>query len=200
MKIKIYYLITGITTILLSSYIFKINSDDYLIVNNDPSTCRYYQYGKSSYMDYFLAYKYTVNNLEYYVRVRKYSFTNSDTAYFRKGEENYYSYNKESQKESIIIPIVPTQGQKWFEADSSWSYEVIKVNQTFKTPIKKYHECILVECKQLTNRDKLKSQTYHLYYSKGNGYVGNVNVTNGTILSYLKEVVHNAKPGTVVGK
>ena len=82
--------------------------------------------------------------------------------------------------------------------DGSWSYRILKINQTFVTPEKEYPECILVECKQLTGKDKDKSNVYHLYYSKGYGYVGNID-KKGNVLSYLSKVVTDAKVGTVIG-
>ena len=171
---------------------------DYLMIYPNHKTASYYKYGKASYLEFFLDDKVKFGEHEYYARVRNYSWGSLDTAYFRKDETNFYHFDKITMTESLQLPRNPIVGQEWKDTDGSWSYKIIKVNQTFLTPEKEYPECILVECRQLTGKDKDKSPLYHLYYSKGYGYVGNVD-SKGNVLSYLSKVVTDAKVGTVVG-
>lgn len=174
-----------------------IDSDKYLNFYNDMSTASYYKMGSSAYLDYYLSDKIIKGDHEYYTRIRKYSWGDSDTAYFRQDSNNFYHYDAKIDRESIVLPKKIEMGQKWFEADSSWSYEVIGIHESLVTPDKKYKDLIVVECKQLTDRDEQKSKAYHMYYAKGLGMVGSMN--DGKLTSYLAEVKKNAKDGDKVG-
>lgn len=171
---------------------------DYLMFYSNHKTTSYYKYGRDSYLEFFLDNKVKFSDHEYYARVRSYSWGSQDTAYFRKDEINFYHYDKVTMSESLQLPRTPVPGQEWQDTDGSWAYRILKIDQTFVTPGKEYPECILVECRQLTGKDKNKLSLYHLYYSKGYGYVGNVD-SKGKVLSYLEKVVTDVEDATVTG-
>ena len=174
-------------------------SNEFVMIYEDSKTAKYFKYGSGSYLDYFLDETVTFDDNTYRPRVRMYSNGSSDTAYFRKGEKYYYHYDKEVSTENIELPIDPKEKDYWIEADSSWDYTVLKMGVNFKTPIKNYKDCVLLQCRQLKGRDKNKSQIYFLYYCRGFGYVGNSS-KEGRVYSYLKELKYNAKSGHVIGK
>ena len=185
-----------LSVIIFSFNYIKING--FISLFENSNSAKYYKYGKNHYFEYFDNNKETIANKEYYIKYRRYSWGNVDTTYLRKGTDNYYHIDKKTLEESIVLPVNPKLGDKWMENDLSWSYEVIAEGQNFKTPAKKYKNCIKVNCKQLTNRDKGKSKEYFLYYSDKFGYIGNVD-SKGKILSYLSEVKLNAKEGEKIG-
>ncbi len=170
----------------------------YISLFENSSSAKYYKYGKTHYFEFFDNKKEPINGKEYYIRYRKYGWGTTDTTYYRKGKEYYYHIDKKTLVESILLPIKPELGNKWLDADESWSYEVIATKQKFRTPKKKYANCIKVHCKQLTDRDSKKSKEYFLFYSPKYGYVGNVN-HKGKVLSYLSELKLNAKEGDKIG-
>ncbi len=169
------------------------NADNYLTFYEESNTAKYFKMGNSTYLDYFLKVKVKFGDNEYYARIRKYSWGKTDTSYFREGEKNYFHFDPKTNSESVVLPKQIKLGQKWFEADSSWSYEIIGIDEKLETPLKKYKGLIVIECIQLTSRDKLKSKVYHLYYAEGLGMIGSVN--NGQLTSYLAELKVNAKGG-----
>ena len=186
-----------ITLFFLVSFSSK-DLEGYITLFENSNSAKYYKYGKTHYFEYFANEKENINGNEYYVEFRKYGWGDIDTTYYRKGTEYYYHINKKTLEESIVLPINPKVGDSWMENDKSWSYKVIGNEQKFKTPAKKYKNCIKVHCKQLTNRDKNKNKEYFLFYSPEFGYVGNVD-SKGKILSYLSEVKLNAKEGGKIG-
>ncbi|HEY9082908.1 MAG TPA: hypothetical protein VIN73_06220 [Vicingaceae bacterium] len=171
----------------------------YITLFENSNSAKYYKYGKSYYIEFFNNDKEVIGEKEYFVKYRKYSWGDIDTNYYRKGIDNYYHIDKKTLKESIILPINPKLGDNWMENDKSWSYEVVADKQKFKTPTKKYKNCIKVHCKQLTNKDKEKSNEYFLFYSPKFGFVGNVD-SKDKILSYLSEVKLNAVEGEKIGE
>ncbi len=191
--------IIGILILSITMFSFtQIKMDGYISLFENSSSAKYYKYGKSYYFESFDNNKEIIADKEYYVKYRKYGWGDVDTTYYRKGTENYYHIDKKTLEESIVLPVNPKLGDKWTENDKSWSYEVIAEDKKFKTPSKKYINCITVNCKQLTNRNKEKAKEYVLYYSPEFGYVGNVD-SKGKILSYLSEVKLNAKEGEKIG-
>ncbi|WP_156033121.1 hypothetical protein [Sediminibacter sp. Hel_I_10] len=191
--------IIGILILSITMFSFtQIKMDGYISLFENSSSAKYYKYGKSYYFESFDNNKEIIADKEYYVKYRKYGWGDVDTTYYRKGTENYYHIDKKTLEESIVLPVNPKLGDKWTENDKSWSYEVIAEDKKFKTPAKKYINCITVNCKQLTNRNKEKAKEYVLYYSPEFGYVGNVD-SKGKILSYLSEVKLNAKEGEKIG-
>lgn len=173
------------------------NADNYLTFYEESNTAKYFKMGNSAYLDYYLADKVKFGDHEYYARIRKYSWGKTDTSYFREDDQNYLHFDLKTNSESVVLPKQVELGQKWFEADSSWSYEIIGIDEKLETPAKKYKGLIVVECVQLTGRDKLKSKVYHMYYAEGLGMVGSVN--NGQLTSYLSEVKKGAKEGEKIG-
>ncbi len=137
---------------LLTSISFgqKKNASNYLTFYEDANTTKYFKMGNSTYLDYYLADKVKFRIYEYYVRIRKYSWGDTDTSYFREDDQNYYHFDPKVNSESIVMPKEIIQGQKWLEADSSWSYEVIGIDEKLSTPAKNYKGLIVIECVQLT--------------------------------------------------
>lgn len=172
--------------------------DGYITLFEQSNNAKYFKYGKTYYFETFDSKKELLAGNEYYVRYRRYGWGRVDTSYYRKGADNYYRINKKTLEETIALPLNPKLGDKWLENDESWSYEVIAEGEHFKTPAKKYKNCIKVYSKQLTNKDKSRNAEYFLYYSPKYGYVGNVDA-NDNILSYLNEVKLNAKEGDKIG-
>ncbi len=171
--------------------------DDYFPLYEVSNTAKYFKMSNGSYLDYFPGNKVNYENNEYYAKVRIYSWGKSDTTYYREDEKGYYHFNPKTNNESVVLPKEVKIGLKWLEADSSWSYEIIGVNEKLETPLKKYKGLIVIECTQLTGRDKEKSKVYHMYYAHGIGMVGSMN--NGILTSYLAEVRKNAKEGDRIG-
>ena len=191
--------IIGILSLSLALFSFTYyNLSGYVTLFENSNSAKYFKYGKSHYFEFFDNKKEIISGKEYYVNYRKYSWGDIDTTYFRKGVKYYYHINKKTLDESIVLPVNPKLGDDWLENDNSWSYEIIAEDQKFKTPAKKYKNCVKVHCKQLINKDKEKSKEYFLFYSPKFGYVGNVDV-EGNILSYLSEVKLNAKEGDKIG-
>lgn len=191
-----------VTNILLSLALFVFgqtkNGEGYIPLHNDPKTASYYQAGNNTYLDYFDKTMASFEGNDYYVRIRTYSWGKRDTSYYREDNEYYYHFDPDNGTESIVLPKQITVNQMWYEADSSWSYKVIGIDETIKTPAKKYKELIIIECEQLTRRDKNKDKVYHLYYAKDVGLVASVNF--GKISSYLSEIKAAKKDGDKIGK
>lgn len=172
-------------------------TDNYFPLFESASTAKYFKMGNSSYLDYFLDKKIQFGENEYNVRIRKYSWGVIDTAYFREDDKYYYHYYPKVNKESIFLPKIVSIGQKWLEEDKSWSYEIIGIDEKLETPKEKYKDLVVVECYQITDRDKDKSKVYHMYYARDIGMVGSVN--NGKLTSYLSEIKKNSKKGETIG-
>lgn len=179
-----------IVFVLLSSCVATKQNNEFIQIYNKSSKVSFYQNTNSSFTYYFLDKKASFNNKEYTVKIRTYSWGDVDTSYYRMDSTNFYHYKVSLNEESIVIPRKPILNQKWLESDNSWQYIVIKENQILTTPSKVYTDCVVLECKQLTNRDKSKSPVYYMYYSKGFGYVGNTD-SNGKLLCYLKKISNN---------
>jgi hypothetical protein len=175
----------------------QTNAGNYLPFYEGSNTARYYKMGKSAYLDYFLADKVKFGDHEYYAKIRKYSWGDIDTSYYREDDKNYYHFDPRVNGESVVLPKAIEPGQKWFESDGSWSYEIIGIDEKLKTPAKEYKGLLLIECLQLTGRDKEKYAAYNIYYAKGIGMVASVN--NGKLTSYLFEVKKNVKEGEKIG-
>lgn len=191
--------IIGILILAIIMFSFtQMEMDGYITLFENSNSAKYYNYGKSYYFESFDKEKEIIADKQYYVKYRKYGWGDIDTTYYRKGTDNYYHIDKKTLEESVVLPVNPKIGNKWTEIDKSWSYEIIAEDQKFKTPAKKYKNCIKVYCKQLTNKDKEKNKEYFLYYSPEFGYVGNEDA-KGKILSYLSEVKLNAKEGDKIG-
>ncbi|MFL9829495.1 hypothetical protein ABS764_01400 [Flavobacterium sp. ST-87] len=186
-------IILGFILIFTMSFSF-INDSSYYILFEKANNIKLYKYGKDYFYEYFMDEKKEINGNLYYVEIRKYSFGDIDTTYIRKSDTNYLQFNRKTNAESILLPLEPKIGDNWIENDGSWKYEVIEENKTFNTPNRNYEDCILVSCKQLTNRDLNKNEEYLLYYSKEFGFVGNVDKEKN-ILSFLKELKLNTKKG-----
>jgi hypothetical protein len=181
--------------IIVSTMSFSlINDNNYYLLFEKANNIKFFKYGKHYYYEYFMDEKKEINGNLYYVEIRKYSFGDIDTTYIRKSDVNYLQFNRITNSESILLPTNPKIGDNWLENDGSWKYEVIEEKATFETSNKNYDDCILVKCKQLTNRDSNKNEEYLLYYSKESGFVGNVDKEKN-ILSFLKEIKLNTVKG-----
>ncbi|MBL7788767.1 MAG: hypothetical protein JNL75_02905 [Chitinophagales bacterium] len=174
------------------------DANNYIIFYEESNTAMYFKMGNSAHLDYYLPDKVKFGEFEYYAKIRHYTWGKIDTTYYREDDENYYHYDHRINKESIVLPKKVTLGQKWLEADSSWCYEIIGIDKQLQTPARNYEDLIVIECIQLTGRDKLKSKEYHLHYANGIGLIGSE--TNGKLTSYLAEVKKSAKEGEKIGK
>ena len=186
-------IILAFILVITMSFCFLEDNNYYLLFDN-ANNIKLFKYGKHYYYEYFTDEKKEINGNLYYVEIRKYSFGDVDTTYIRKSDINYLQFNRKTNSESILLPLIPKKGDNWLENDGSWKYEVIEEKATFKTPNKTYENCILVKCKQLTSRDSEKNEEYLLYYSKDFGFVGNVDKEKN-VLSYLNEIKLNTKKG-----
>jgi hypothetical protein len=184
--------------VLLTSFCYgQTKSIKNFTLLEESKTARYYKMAGGSYLDYYLPDKVIFNEKDYYVKIRKYSWGDDHTSYYREDDINYYHYDPKKNTESILLPKQITMGMKWLEADSSWSYEVIDIDKKLKTPLKDYNNLTVIECKQLTNRDKDKYKTYHMYYAEGFELIGSVN--SGHLTSYLSHIKKDAKAGDKIG-
>jgi len=171
------------------------NTSNYSPLRDPYNTAKFFATENGAFVDYFLPNTFKIGTFEYDARVRSYYSGQKDTAYLREDALNYYSMDLQLNKESILLPKQVTVGQKWFEADSSWSYEILDINKTYKTPAKTYKNLVEVLCTQLTGRDKNKSQVYHLFYAEKLGFVGSVSSRN--YKCYLAKTKKNPKIGEV---
>lgn len=190
---KIVFLFVIVTAMSFS----LLNENNYYLLFEKNNSIKFFKYGKYYYYEIFLNKKKEINGNLYYVEIRKFSFGDIDTTYIRKSDVNYMQFNRITNAESILIPINPKIGDIWFENDQSWKYEVIEEKVNFQTPNKKFVDCVLIRCKQLTNRDSNKEEVYFLYYSPKFGFVGSVD-KNKKIVSYLKEIKLNTKKGDYI--
>lgn len=71
-------------------------------------------------------------------------------------------------------------------------YTILKTGQSFTSGDTTFADCLLVECRQLTGRDKEKDDIYYLYYAKGFGYAGSTD-NKGKVKSFFKKRM-NAGP------
>jgi hypothetical protein len=161
-------------------------SKEYLVLETSSKVGWIYVMGKGSFIDYFADRQEQIGEHTYSVRIRQYSWNKFDTAYYRAGEENYVSCNRQTGKETIEIPKKPVAGQSWYESDSSWVYTISSTDARLSTPVKNYKNLVEIQATQVTGRDKQKYTTYRNFYARGIGYVGSI--VDGKLLSYLKEM------------
>src|SRR5690554_6789836 len=122
----------------------QISSQNYLSLFDHSTTAKYYKMRGASYIDYFLDEKVTINGQDYFARIRNYSWDKADTAYFREDAHNYYHYDLETKSESVVLPKEVEIGDMWYESDSSWSYEVVGIDEILETPEKNYENSLVV--------------------------------------------------------
>ncbi|WBA40687.1 hypothetical protein [Hymenobacter canadensis] len=174
------------------------STEKYVNIHEKSNNSALFKMGNGTYLDFYLDSKFKFGTHEYYVKIRNYSWGKIDTSYIREDNNNYYHFNRKLKNESILLPKNVKLGQTWFEADNSWSYKIIGIDEKLTTPAKRYKKLVVVECIQLLNRDKEKFKMYHMYYAEGVGLIASVN--NGNLTSYLVELKENAKIGDVIGK
>lgn len=144
----------------------------------------------NTFVDYYLIQGFTFNSLQYSARVRVYSYTDVDTAYFRESQEGLVYVDPETFVETVDLPKNPQVGQKWQEP-SNWVYEIKSINASLQTPDKEFTNLIEIEAKQTTGESREKFTKYNNFYAEGIGYVGSM--VNGTVFSYLTEAVEIAQ-------
>lgn len=174
-----------------------INNEHYFQITPDPAYARLFQLYGSNYLTYFVSDSLQIGEHWYFPKITRYASGKIDTTYYREDAQHFYHFQAVSKHESVEMPKMPAVGQQWFEADSSWSYTILSMNEKLKTPAAKYTELLLLECEQLTGRDKAKAKRYHLYYARGKGHVATK--INGELISYCYKEVSGAKDGDVVG-
>ncbi|RED42998.1 hypothetical protein DFQ10_107186 [Winogradskyella eximia] len=64
--------------------------DGYITLFENANSGKYFKYGKSHYFEFFAKDKELINNQQYYVKYRRYSWGDVDTTYYRKGKTYYY--------------------------------------------------------------------------------------------------------------
>lgn len=153
-----------------------------------PSTqANYYKMTNGQdYLDFFRDETVVLMGMDYRMRVRLYSWGENDTAYFRESAQGFYSFDRHTGKENLVLPKEVFAGQKWQETDKSWDYEVMSIQGTLTTPVAHYEDLIVVSCVQLTHRDRNKAPTYLMYYGADVGLVGVF--SDGKLSSYLAEI------------
>lgn len=157
----------------------------YFFIPATSTTEILYSMGTATFKDYYLSETVVINNKNYSVRVRDYSWGEKDTAYFRLGADGFYSCSK-SGFETMEIPNNPINGRKWIAADSSWCFEIINIKATLVTPEKRYYNLIEVVASKVTSGNDRQYDQYHNFYASEIGYVGSM--VNGKLLNYLKTI------------
>jgi hypothetical protein len=188
---KIRFIILTLTVIYLGckpeTRIFTNGTDDYFILDNNPSKKRIYSYmNGQTFTDYFLDEMKTINGNQYFTSIRVYSRDNIDTTYYRQTSDNFVFVNTDNFIESIDIPKKPFMGQKWEEPDGNWIYEIKSIDGKLTTPTKTYENLVEIEAKQRTGETKHKLTQYNNFYAKGIGYVASK--VDGQLFSYLKTI------------
>jgi hypothetical protein len=178
--------IVALASLVLCVAFARGQSKEYLVLETSSKVGWIYVMGKGSFIDYFADRQEQIGEHTYSVRIRQYSWNKFDTAYYRAGEENYVSCNRQTGKETIEIPKKPVAGQSWYESDSSWVYTISSTDARLSTPVKNYKNLVEIQATQVTGRDKQKYTTYRNFYARGIGYVGSI--VDGKLLSYLKEI------------
>jgi hypothetical protein len=176
---------------MLFSATFAQNPDDYMTFSIPINKAYLFQSGEDTFRDYFKNAGKKIGGRDYAVKVREYS-SGPDTSYYRMDETNFYHYDVKRGAESVVLPRRPKVGQTWLESDKSWKYTILKTGQSFTSGDTTFSDCILMECKQMSGRDKNKDEIYYLYYAKGFGYAGSVD-KEGKVLSFFKHRM-NAGP------
>jgi len=184
-------------TLIGSVFAQSKNVKGFVVLSEESNTAKYFKMGKLAYLDYYSLDKVKFGQYDYHQRLRVYSWGKIDTSYFREDDTHYLHFDHKNQSESVVLPKRIELGQKWYESDRSWSYEVIGLDEKLKTPFNKYKGLIVVECVQLTGRDKEKSKVYHMYYGEGIGLIASVN--NKQLTSYLAEIKTKPQDGDKIG-
>ena len=179
--------------VLITNYSYGQSKDvsNYFPITETSDTAKLFKMKNASYLDYFRNEKSDLNKEIYSERIRIYSWGKQDTSYFREDSDNFYHYNPKTGNENIVLPKKIFIDQTWTEKDGSWAYKVISLDKTFKTPEKTFQKTIVIECRQLTNRDSKKSEVYHMYYAENIGLVGSD--SNGELSSFFSQYKNGKK-------
>lgn len=140
----------------------------------------------NTFVDYYLNREFSFKNQQYAARVRVYSETDVDTAYYRESQVGLVYVDPKTFVETVDLPKNPQVGQTWQEP-TDWVYEVKSVNASLETPKGKYDNLVEIEAKQTTGETEEKFLKYNNFHAEGIGYVGSV--VNGEVFAYLKEAV-----------
>lgn len=150
-----------------------------------PGTYFNYKMGDAGFTDKIISSNHSLSGREYTMRVRYYSWGDTDTAYFRISEEGLMTHDKETGGETIDVPTSPKTGDTWYESDRSWKYMIHATNAELNTPNKTYKNLLIIQATQLTGRDKDKLLQYHNYYAPGIGFIASV--IDGKLLCYITD-------------
>lgn len=164
-----------------------VDARKYLMIEADPSALWTYVIGKETFTDRFIDQTKLIRGLRYHVRIREYSTGGRDTTYYRMGEDGIYhiSLLSAEQVESLSMPVVAYTGKRWFEADSSWVYEVKGVDESLETPTGTYDGLLHITTRQRFVDPEKGSVEYGLYFAKGIGLIAGT--TAGRTIVYLTE-------------
>lgn len=116
----------------------------------------------------------------YYEKIKEYSDGNNKTSYWREINGAVYNYNKETNTLSMELPSNPKLGQKWKSTNRIWSYEIVGLESTYKTPYCEFTNLLEVQ----TKSSEYRGTVYNLFYKKGIGMVGMK--INGKPITYIK--------------
>jgi hypothetical protein len=169
-------------------FLFYFNNSDAQNYAPKNPGCRwiYVMPSDDSFEDVITNQKFNYNSKSYFQSLRKYSWGQMDTSYYRiEKNGTIYYLDKESKKESIEIPGQPKISFRWTSSDKAWQYEIVGLNETLKTPKKEFLNCLVIKAEQISIRDKNKLPIYFNYYSKSIGYVGSK--VDGQLMAYLIE-------------
>jgi hypothetical protein len=99
------------------------------------------------------------------------------TMFCRKDAEgNIYSYDDESNIESLFIPKKIKEGDTWISSDGQVEYKIISRKETFESKSSVFNDCLVISTKVLRPRypgaSFDPSSVFFHYYYEGVGYVG----------------------------
>lgn len=179
-------------TFLLILSLFLINTGQnsqdsnayYPILSGSSSQHRYVE--ADAYVTYtVLEEKRIFKNQEYNIVAVEYSWESLDSFYLREEDGILYYLDEISRTESVLLPKRIEQGRKWMSVDGAWEYEILSLNAHLETSVKKYEELLLIQSRQLMNRDKSRSKKYFNYYQRGKGQIATADEEG--IMTYLME-------------
>ncbi len=161
-----------------------VDASGYFVFGKNETIAWVYGIGDKSFIDFFQSTPVEINGKTYIPRIRRYSTGGMDTTYYRQGKEGVHHLNAAAltKGESLTMPSRVHVGQKWFEADSSWSYTVTSTTAQLDT----LGDLIVIRAMQVKGDAAQIGRTYDTYYAKGIGMIAGM--VEGKILVYLKEI------------
>ena len=145
-----------------------------------PGNSWAYETLNGTFEDKIIGEKYIYKGIVYYQNVRSYADGTAEVTYYRKDKNGATLYlDNKTFKESIEIPANPILSYRWLSSDGKWTYKIIEVGTTLKTPKGDlFKSCIAIQAQSNDG-----GGTFLNYYAEGIGFVGSK--SGGQLVAYL---------------